>query len=301
MVEKYPGISISIIDSMTYAADYSNIDDDLPGVTHYCSDIRDIRTMDKIFKDCTGIDAIFHFAAESHVDNSIDGPDIFIDTNITGTYNLLEQARKHAIKFIHISTDEVYGDLELDDTNTFTESNNLKPSSVYSASKASSDLLVRAYNRTYNIDTIITRCCNNYGPRQHLEKLIPKIITNALTYTEIPVYGKGINIREWIHVNDHCRGIEFVYNNGKSGEVYNIGSGIEYSNIELVKLILSEVAKLTGSDKTKLYKLITYVTDRKGHDLKYAINSNKLQSLGWKCSRKFNMSDTIQWYQKKNT
>jgi|10_taG_2_1085330.scaffolds.fasta_scaffold00094_53 dTDP-glucose 4,6-dehydratase len=288
---------VLVIDSMTYASNIDNIEDLLVATSGRCNhtstDIRIRKNLEHVFTG-NDIDTIFHFAAESHVDNSIDGPEVFVDTNVKGTFNLLEMAKEHNCKFVHISTDEVYGDLQLDDP-AFTENTPLDPSSVYSASKAASDMLVNSYNRTYGVHTITTRCVNNYGPRQHREKLVPKVISNALNDIPIPVYGLGENIREWIHVMDHCSGIYTAYTQGSSGETYNIGSGVEMTNIDLVKAIL----KKTGKPED----LIEFVTDRQGHDFRYAIDSTKIRNLGWTPSYDtFNLfldeglEETINWY-----
>jgi dTDP-glucose 4,6-dehydratase len=287
---------VVVMDCMTYASDITNIEDLLVGsdrIKHVPVDIRVRNNIGNVF-ETNDISAIFHFAAESHVDNSIDGPEVFVDTNVKGTFNLLEAAKEYKCKFVHVSTDEVYGFLGLDDS-PFTEKTSLDPSSVYSATKASSDMLVNSYNRTYGLHTVTTRCVNNYGPRQHREKLVPKVISNALNDEPIPVYGTGDNIREWIHVLDHCTGIYTAYTQGSPGETYNIGSGVEMNNIDLVKAII----KKTGSSE----ELIEFVTDRKGHDFRYAIDSSKLRKLGWSPSydsRDMFLNDgleeTINWY-----
>jgi len=242
------------------------------------------------------IDYVIHLEAESHVDNSINGPEIFVLTNVLGTFNMLEFAkRKNVRRFVHVSTDEVYGSINTLEQQAFLESTILDPSSVYSSTKASSDLIVKSYNRTYNLDVCITRCCNNYGPRQNKEKLLPKLITNALTDQQIPVYGNGQNVREWIYVVDHCNAILSILNKGKTGEIYNIGTGCTISNIDLVKRVLNKLDKKDD--------LITYVEDRKGHDLKYEINSNKLRTeLNWQPEVDFfdsGLDLTIDYY--KNT
>lgn len=244
-----------------------------------------------------GIDTVFHLAAESHVDNSISGPGIFVDANITGTLNLLEQCRKHDIgRFVYVSTDEVYGSLNPED-DPFEETLSMAPNNTYSASKASAEMLVRAYNKTHSMDTVVTRCCNNYGPRQHPEKLVPKTITNILNGKKVPVYGQGENVREWIHVMDHCAAIVATALHGKSGEIYNIGSGVEVSNIKLVNQIISLLGKHPEN-------IIEFVDDRKGHDLRYSINYDKIQKeIGWSpvydnLHTFFNLGlrDTIDWY-----
>jgi dTDP-glucose 4,6-dehydratase len=240
------------------------------------------------------IDLIVHFAAESHVDNSIKGPLPFVNTNVLGTFNLLEFARKNKVKkFVHISTDEVYGAIEKNELSRagFAEDDMLKPSSVYSSSKAASDLLVYSYFKTYKLHTCITRCCNNYGPRQNKEKLLPKAIIHALTEQQIPVYGQGDNIREWIYVKDHCEAVLRVAQDGNAGSTYNIGTGHTLSNLALIYRVLCIL------DKDE--KLITFVEDRAGHDFKYLINSDKInKQLNWKHNTKFNegLERTIDFY-----
>ena len=286
---------VHCFDNETYAADfkfkenYSNNN----RVIFYKADISDSKQIPKL----KNIDYVIHLAAESHVDNSINGPEIFVLTNVLGTFNMLEFARNNNVKkFVHVSTDEVYGSIASAELlfNAFRETTLLDPSSVYSSTKASSDLIVNSYHKTYKLNTCITRCCNNYGPRQNKEKLLPKLITNALKNQFIPVYGDGSNIREWIYVVDHCNGILSVLNNGKAGEIYNIGSGVIISNIELVKLVLEKLGK--NND------LITFVEDRKGHDFMYAINSEKIKKeLGWAPEADFKngLDLTIDYY--KNT
>lgn len=242
------------------------------------------------------IDYVIHLAAESHVDNSIHRPDIFVLTNVLGTFNMLEFARKKDIRrFVHVSTDEVYGSIDNPEQQAFVESTLLNPSSVYSSTKASSDLIVNSYYKTYKLDTCITRCCNNYGSRQNKEKLLPKLIINALTDQLIPVYGNGRNVREWIHVVDHCNAILCVLNKGIAGEVYNIGTGYTVANIDLVEHVLNKLGKSKDT--------IAFVEDRKGHDLKYEINSNKIKAnLLWQPKIDFfdeGLDLTIDYY--KNT
>lgn len=291
---------IYIVDTMTYAASFSNLEKEIQESDRVNSIYVDIAkidcTNDSFYSKIDGCEVIYHFAAESHVDNSISGPGIFIDTNIKGTFNLLEISKRHNIKFVHVSTDEVYGMLGMDD-DPFTEDTNLDPSSVYSASKASSDLLVKAYNTTYDVDTVITRCTNNYGPRQHVEKLLPKVITNAFAGKPIPVYGEGLNIREWIHVEDHCTGILAASTAKHENKVFNIGSGVEITNIDLVKKILDIIGES--------YTLIEYVEDRLGHDFRYAMNSDKLrEATNW--NPKYDTENfikglelTVDWYRTK--
>ena len=283
--------NVIVLDNMTYAADKHNI-----------TDHKRVRIIETDISDDTGVLSdlllhnkvlgIFHFAAESHVDNSISNPRIFVDANIVGTFNLLDTLRRDDWdgRFVHISTDEVYGAL-LEDGTSFLEGKLLEPNNVYSATKAGSDLLVRAFNKTYDLDVVTTRCCNNYGPRQHKEKLLPKVISNALSDVKIPVYGRGDNVREWIYVEDHCRAIWEIFTLGQSAEIYNIGSGMEITNLELIKKVLSGLGKS--------YSLIKHVTDRLGHDFRYSIDSRKFTDLVG--DFKFTDFDeglnrTVEWY-----
>jgi len=291
MLEVYKStIHITNIDLLTYAGNPSNLTD-LEGLTNYNfvhGDITNSTLVERIVQE--HYDAIIHFAAESHVDRSIEGPMAFFQTNVTGTIVLMEAARKYGIqRFIHISTDEVYG--TLGPKGSFSENTALSPNSPYSASKASSDFAVRAYHHTYGFPAIITRCSNNYGPWQYPEKLLPRIITNAMQDKPIPVYGDGGQIRDWLHVNDHCKAIDVVLRTGQSGEVYNIGSNNERTNLEMVKRILNEL--------DKPYSLIQFTQDRLGHDRRYAINSAKIQrELGWssKITLDQGISSTTEWY-----
>ena len=290
--------NIHCIDSETYAADLSfknNIELN-ERLLFYKADISKKNHIDFISSHLNEIDYVIHLAAESHVDNSIHGPEVFVLTNVLGTFNMLEFARhKNVKRFVHVSTDEVYGSIDAPDKQAFDEATILDPSSVYSSSKASSDLIVKSYNKTYKLDTCITRCCNNYGPRQNKEKLLPKLITNALTNQPIPVYGSGLNVREWIYVIDHCKAIISVLFKGRSGEIYNIGSGYTVTNIDLVKHVLSKLGRKED--------LITFVKDREGHDLKYEINSKKIKAeINWQPEIDFfdkGLDLTIDYY--KNT
>ncbi len=290
MLKEHPEYKLINLDALTYAGNLENLADieDKPNYSFVKGDIRDKELVDKIVGD--GVDHIVNFAAESHVDRSIEGPEIFILTNILGTQVLLDAARKHGIKkFLQVSTDEVYG--SLGPTGYFTEETPLAPNSPYSASKTSADLIVRAYHETFGLPMNITRCSNNYGPYQFPEKLIPLMIGNTLEDKALPVYGDGLNIRDWLHVKDHCRAIDVVLHEGKDGQVYNIGGNNEKANIEIVKLILEELGKPES--------LITYVKDRLGHDRRYAIDSSKMQKeLGWTPEYTFDVGirETIQWY-----
>lgn len=293
MLKNYNNCYITNIDNITYAANPKNLNDSANDkrYTFVRGDICNRDLIDKVLQK--GVDYICNFAAESHVDRSIDSPSIFVNTNIVGTSVLLDMALKYSVKkYIQISTDEVYG--TLDDTGLFTEHSPICPSSPYSSSKASADLISLSYFKTYGLPVVITRCSNNYGPNQHEEKLIPMIITNALNNKEIPVYGDGKNIRDWIYVIDHCRAIDLSLRKGRPGQVYNIGSNNEKTNIEIVKLILEKLGKPQN--------LITYVKDRLGHDKRYAIDSSLINSeLGFNTIYTFNdgLNLTIQWYKDK--
>ena len=287
--------SVVSYDALTYAGNLEN----LTGVsdTHHQFVRGDICDAEKL-KACLSehsISTIVHFAAESHVDRSIMSSDPFIQTNVVGTQRLLDAAKDHGIdRFIHVSTDEVYGTLGLSDA-PFTECHQIQPNSPYAASKAASDLLVRSYVETFNFPAIITRCSNNYGPYQFPEKLIPLMIHNAKNGKPLPVYGDGKNIRDWIHVMDHCKGIYAVLTQGEIGEVYNIGGECELTNIDIVKMIIKEC----GQDDS----LIEYVTDRPGHDFRYAMDISKIKSeLGWRPEETFEngLRQTIEWYSKNN-
>lgn len=288
VLDKYPDHEIINLDALTYCGNLENLSEveDNPNYRFIKGNITDKKLVNDLVSDT---DYVLNFAAETHVDRSIEDPEIFINSNIMGTQVLLEAAKKYKIqKFLQISTDEVYGTLE---RGYFTEETPLAPNSPYSASKAGADLMVRAYHETYNLPVNITRCSNNYGPYQFPEKLIPLMISNALEDKPLPVYGDGLNIRDWLHVHDHCTAIDLVLNQGKSGDIYNIGGNNEKKNIEIVKLILEILEKPEN--------LITYVKDRLGHDRRYAIDSSKIQKdLGWKPSYNFNegIQETIQWY-----
>lgn len=269
MLSEHPEDKLVCIDSLTYAGDLSVLSPVMDKIVFYRTDIRNKEEIDRIFQ-IESPDIIVNFAAESHVDNSIENPAIFLDTNIIGTAVLLDACRKYGItRFHQISTDEVYGDLPLNEPELkFTEASPLKPSSPYSASKTSADLLVLAYHRTYGLDITISRCSNNFGPNQNREKLIPKTIYNAIHDIPIPIYGNGMNIRDWIYVEDHCRAVDDILRKGRNGEIYNIGCSNEISNIDIVKQILHMLGKPES--------LIVYTKDRKGHDLRYALDNSKL-------------------------
>ena len=290
MLNKYNDYKVINLDMLTYAGNLENLSDieNNPNYEFIKGDITNVVTVDEIMKN--GINYIINFAAESHVDRSIEDPGIFVKTNIMGTQVLLDAAKKYNIeKYLQVSTDEVYG--TLGDTGYFTEETALAPNSPYSASKASADMLVRAYHETFKLPVNITRCSNNYGPYQFPEKLIPLMIANALEDKNLPVYGDGLQIRDWLHVADHCSAIDKVLHKGKIGEVYNIGGNNEKANIEIVKLILQRLNKSED--------LIKYVKDRPGHDRRYAIDNTKITTeLGWEPSYTFEegMKETINWY-----
>lgn len=296
ILSKYNDYQVINLDKLTYAANLDNLKDieDNKNYRFIHGDIADQEFIFKLFEN-EKFDIVINFAAESHVDNSILNPQIFTITNILGTQVLLDACRKYNIKRFHqVSTDEVYGELPLDDNSIlFTEKTPLNPSSPYSASKASADMLVKSYYRTYSLPITISRCSNNYGPYQHLEKLIPLMISKAINNDNLPVYGNGLNVRDWLHVYDHCTAIDLIIHEGKIGEIYNIGGNNEKSNIDVVKIILKELGKSE--------KLIKYVNDRPGHDLRYAIDSTKIKTtLNWKPVYSFEkgIRDTIKWYTK---
>lgn len=294
LLRTYPSYRIICVDKLTYAGNLSTLTSvmDNPNFRFAKADIGDREAINQLFAE-EKPDMVVNFAAESHVDRSINNPGIFLETNILGTDVLMDACLKYGIKRYHqVSTDEVYGDLPLDRPDLlFTETTPLHPSSPYSSSKAAADLLVLSYFRTYGLPVTISRCSNNYGPYQYLEKLIPLMIVNALNNQQLPVYGNGQNVRDWLYVEDHCRAIDLVIHKGREGEVYNIGGHNEMANINIVKLICKELGKSED--------LITYVADRKGHDLRYAIDPTKIYTeLGWLPETKFanGIKKTIQWY-----
>ena len=294
MLAAHPGDRIVCLDKLTYAGNLSTLKSvtDKPNFRFVKADICDREAVFSLFEE-EKPDVVVNFAAESHVDRSIEDPGIFLKTNILGTQVLMDACRKYGIKRFHqVGTDEVYGDLPLDRPDLFfTEQTPLHTSSPYSASKASADLLVMAYHRTFGLPVTISRCSNNYGPYQFPEKLIPLMITNALADKPLPVYGEGLNVRDWLYVEDHCKAIDLILQKGRVGEVYNIGGHNEMRNIDIVKLICKELGKPES--------LVTYVTDRKGHDMRYAIDPNKIHSeLGWLPETMFaeGIKKTIKWY-----
>jgi dTDP-glucose 4,6-dehydratase len=290
MLNKYPDYQVVNFDALTYAGNLENLSDisTNPNYTFVKGDIADVSAVNAVMS--TGIDVIVNFAAESHVDRSIEDPGIFVKTNVLGTQVLLDAAKHHKVgKYLQVSTDEVYGSLGAE--GLFSETTPLAPNSPYSASKTGADLLVRAYHETYGLNVNITRCSNNYGPYHFPEKLIPLVITNILEGKEIPVYGDGLQIRDWLHVTDHCSAIDLVLQRGQSGEVYNIGGNNERTNLHIVKTILAALGKSEA--------LIKHVTDRLGHDRRYAIDATKIRSqLGWTPQYTFEtgIKDTVKWY-----
>ena len=327
-VNKYPDYHIINVDKLTYAGNLANLKDieNKPNYTFVKADICDFETMIDIFKKYN-VDGVIHLAAESHVDRSIKDPFTFAQTNVMGTLSLLQAAKLTwdgdwaGKRFYHISTDEVYGALELTDpqgieppfttkassgkhhlaygSKFFTEDLKYQPHSPYSAAKASSDHFVRAFHDTYGLPTIVTNCSNNYGPYQFPEKLIPLFINNIRHRKPLPVYGKGENVRDWLYVEDHARAIDLIFHKGKIAETYNIGGFNEWKNIDLIKVVINTVDRLLGRKEGEDLNLITYVTDRAGHDMRYAIDSTKLQKeLGWEPSLQFEegIEKTVKWY-----
>lgn len=292
LLKKYPDLHLVNLDKETYCGNHENLEDIAkdPRYTFIRGDICDSTIVEKAMQGCS---ALFNFAAQTHVDRSILNAEEFIQTNVLGTSVLLEAARKAGIeKFIQISTDEVYGSIE---KGSFSEESSLHPSSPYSASKASADLLVLAYFKTYGLPVVITRCTNNFGPYQYPEKLVSLFITNALENRKLPLYGDGLNVREWIYVLDHCEALDLVWSKGKVGEVYNIGSRQEISNKEMSLAILKEVGKSPS--------LIEPVKDRPGHDRRYSVDSKKIRALGWTPRHSFEeaLRETVRWYREHET
>jgi dTDP-glucose 4,6-dehydratase len=279
---------VVVLDKLTYAGNPANLDPirDDPRFRFVEGDITDARHVDEVM---SGVDAVVHFAAESHVDRSINGAGEFVMTNVVGTQVLLDAAMRHKVdRFVHVSTDEVYGSIE---DGSWPETHVLEPNSPYSASKAASDLIARSYARTHGLDVVITRCSNNYGPYQFPEKVIPLFITNLMDGRKVPLYGDGLNVRDWLHVDDHCRGIALVFDKGRAGEIYNIGGGIELTNRELTSMLLS----VCGAD----WDSVEMVEDRKAHDRRYSVDITKIsEELGYKPRVLFEkgLSDTVAWY-----
>jgi len=316
-LEKYPEYHLINLDLLTYAGKLENLKEceDNPRYKFIKGDICNRELIEFIFNEYD-IRGVIHFAAESHVDNSIKNPGVFVETNVNGTFTLLDVAQKYwmdkpfiykedykGCRFHHISTDEVYGTLSDDPNDLFTEETPYAPNSPYSASKASSDMIIRSYVETYGMNCVITNCSNNYGPKQHDEKLIPIIIRKCLAGEAIPIYGDGKNIRDWLYVLDHCKGIDLVYHTGKKGETYNIGGRNERTNLQIVDTITSILDEKNPRENNKSYKeLITFVEDRAGHDRRYAIDATKIENeLGWRADETFDMGiiKTVDWYLKK--
>jgi dTDP-glucose 4,6-dehydratase len=313
-IENNPNYHVINLDLLTYAGDLINVSEveNHPRYTFVQGDICDRNFIEELFQKYQFHDVI-HFAAESHVDNSISGPEAFIKTNVLGTFNLLDTARKlwmsspnqYNLNFVnarfhHVSTDEVYG--TLGETGLFEETTPYAPNSPYSASKAGSDMIVRSYFHTYGMNVVTTNCSNNYGPKQHNEKLIPTIIRKALKGENIPIYGDGKNVRDWLYVLDHCKGIELAFKTGKSGETYNIGGRNERNNLYIVDTVCSILNELQPKSEGKYQDQITFVTDRPGHDLRYAIDATKIEiELGWQADENFEtgIRKTTEWYLKK--
>ena len=304
-VNKYPEYRIINLDKLTYAGNLNNLHD-VEGKPNYTFVKEDICNLDRMLElfDEYNIDGVIHLAAESHVDRSITDPFIFARTNVLGTLSLLQAAKEKWLgnfegkRFYHVSTDEVYGALAFDDT-LFTEETRYDPHSPYSASKAASDHFVRSYHDTYGLPIVISNCSNNYGPYQFPEKLIPLFIHNIRNNKPLPVYGKGENVRDWLYVEDHARAIDLIYHKGEVGDTYNIGGFNEWKNIDLIRVLIKTVDKLLGKPEGTSDHLITFVTDRAGHDLRYAIDATKLKKeLGWEPSLQFEegIEKTVEWY-----
>lgn len=286
-----PDVEVLNVDALTYAADPANLAgvDHLPGYRFEKADVADAAAMDRVVREHRP-DAIVHFAAESHVDRSIEAGEVFARTNVLGTQVLLDAARRHDVpRFVHVSTDEVYGSIR---EGSFRESDSLKPSSPYAASKAGSDLLALAHHHTYGLDVVVTRCTNNYGPRQHPEKLLPKVILHALADRPIPVYGTGMNERDWLYVKDHCAAIETIRQRGEPGGVYNVAARHELPNLVLVRAVLQRLGKPES--------LIRFVEDRKGHDWRYSLDDAKTRALGWSPRVGFDegLDATLRWFRR---
>ncbi|RLD26783.1 MAG: dTDP-glucose 4,6-dehydratase, partial [Bacteroidetes bacterium] len=311
-LDQHQDVSIINIDKLTYAGELSNLEEikDNERYIFVKGDICDRNLIEELFNKYH-FNGVIHFAAESHVDNSIDSPDEFIKTNVFGTFNLLDVAKNFWMnapfqinkgyencRFLHISTDEVYG--TLGKIGLFSEATPYAPNSPYSASKASSDFIVRSYFHTYGMNAVTTNCSNNYGPKQHDEKLVPTIIRKALAKKKIPIYGDGKNIRDWLYVLDHCKGIDLAFQKGKSGETYNIGGRNERNNLEIVNAICKILDEIVPSENKTSYKeLISFVKDRPGHDFRYAINASKIENeLGWNADENFDtgIKKTVNWY-----
>jgi len=290
MLGRYKEVHVTNIDNLSYGANPANLRDfdSLNNYRFVNGNAADLEVLEPLF---TNVDAMVHFAAETHVDRSIVKPRAFLESNVYGTFNLLEMARKHDVgRFVHVSTDEVYGTAN---DASYAEENRLNPSNPYAASKAAADMFVLAYRKTYGLNTIITRCTNNFGPYQFPEKLIPKVIIRAVRNLSVPLYGTGKNIRDWIYVTDHCEALDLILSRGRVGEIYNISAGNEFSNLDVARSILRIIGKS--------FTLITLVEDRPGHDFRYSLNSSKTRrELGWRSRNSFNeaLAKTVKWYLK---
>ena len=314
MVKKYPEYKFVVLDKLTYAGDYNNLAaiKEADNFIFVEGDICDRNLVERIFQHYY-INGVMHLAAESHVDNSIRHPDVFIETNLKGTFTLIDVAYKYWMDapftfkkgfdktmFLHVSTDEVYG--SLGEEGLFTEETPYAPNSPYSASKAGSDFIVRSYKHTYGMHTVITNCSNNYGPRQHDEKLIPTVIRKALAGASIPIYGDGSNVRDWLYVNDHCKGLDLAFHKDNESELYNIGGNNEWNNLNIANKICELLDEMQPLNKGSYKDQIAFVKDRAGHDFRYAIDASKIENeLGWKADETFESGivKTVQWYLKK--
>ena len=290
--EHHPDDEVWCLDVMTYAANLRSIEAlmEKPNFHFIQGDVADAEFVNALFDEAR-FDTVVHFAAESHVDRSIVNPTAFLRTNVLGTQVLLDAAKRYGVSRFHqVSTDEVYGDWPFGSTETFVETSPLKPSSPYAASKASADLLVLSYHRTFGLPVTISRCSNNYGPYQYPEKLIPAMVFHAMNDESLPVYGSGLNVRDWLYVEDHCRAIDVILQKGTVGEIYNVGTNEEFTNLDVIKTLLKQLGKPE--------ELITHVADRLGHDRRYATNADKLKALGWSAQHQFDeaFAHTVQWY-----
>ena len=290
--EHHPDDEVWCLDVMTYAANLRSIEAlmEKPNFHFIQGDVADAEFVNALFDEAR-FDTVVHFAAESHVDRSIVDPTAFLRTNVLGTQVLLDAAKRYGVSRFHqVSTDEVYGDWPFGSTETFVETSPLKPSSPYAASKASADLLVLSYHRTFGLPVTISRCSNNYGPYQYPEKLIPAMVFHAMNDESLPVYGSGLNVRDWLYVEDHCRAIDVILQKGTVGEIYNVGTNEEFTNLDVIKTLLKQLGKPE--------ELITHVADRLGHDRRYATNADKLKALGWSAQHQFDeaFAHAVQWY-----
>tara|TARA_R100000664_G_scaffold31141_1_gene44475 strand:- start:29413 stop:30405 length:993 start_codon:yes stop_codon:yes gene_type:complete len=301
LVNKYPQYDVHVLDSLTYAGNLHNLEEVMDQITFHKYDISEIRFIEKLFQ-LHPFDGIFHLAAETHVDNSIKNPNVFVNTNVMGTLNLINLALEYSCRFLQVSTDEVYGSLNLDEETHFYEFTCYNPNSPYAASKAAADLLILSYFNTYNLNCNITNCSNNFGTHQHDEKLIPTIVKCLTQNKPIPIYGDGLNVRDWLAVDDHVNALDLIFHNGKAGEKYNIGTHNEISNIDLVKLICRMYDSIKNKEGGDSNRLLSFVDDREGHDRRYAINADKIKNkLRWKPTKVFSeeLLKTVKFYIKK--